>query len=93
MPGIILTVAGWFGISAFRLIAYAAIVATVTGGAIVARQHYINIGWYKHKTQVEKQDGNAVAASKIVEEKATACSEKTGYWDVISQGCKLDDAP
>lgn len=93
MPAVILTIAGWFGISPFRLIAYAVIFVAVTGGALTIRQHYINKGWYAHKAAVEKQDDSAVAASVKVETKTAVCSDTNGYWDVITQGCKLDDAP
>lgn len=93
MPPFILTIAGWFGISVFRLIAYAAIAATVAGGAIVVRQHYINKGYASAISAVKKQDDRAKAAAETVETKAAVCSDTNGYWDVITQGCKLDDAP
>lgn len=91
MPAIILTIAGWFGINPIRLIIYGALAVSVAVGAIAVRQHYINKGWYAHKAAVDKQDGNAVATSAKVEKKTAACSDTNGYWDVLTQGCKLDE--
>ena len=93
MPGIILTIAGWFGISAFRLVAYASIAALVAGGALTIRQHYINKGYASAIAAVKKQDTKAIGAAQAVERKAIICTNENGYWDVITQGCKLEDAP
>lgn len=90
MP-IILTIACWFGISPFRLIAYAVIFFAVTGGALTIRQHYINAGWNKAIVAVKKQDDRAKVAAEKVETKAAVCTDANGYWDIISQGCKLDE--
>jgi hypothetical protein len=90
MPTLILTVAGWFGISPFRLIAYAAIVAAVIVGAITIRQHYINLGYHNAIVAVKKQDDKAKAAAEKVERKANECAADN-YWDVISQSCKGDE--
>ena len=91
MPGIILTIAGWFGINPFRLIAYTAIFIAVAVGAITIRQHYVNLGWHKAIEAVKKQDDRAAAAADKVQEKAAKCDETNGYWDVLTQGCKLED--
>lgn len=91
MPALILTIAGWFGINPIRLIIYAGLALSVAVGAVAIRQHYINKGWYAHKAAVDKQDGNAVAASNKIEKKAAVCSDTNGYWDVITQGCKLNE--
>lgn len=93
MPALILTVAGWFGISPFRLIMYAAIVVAVTTGALAIRHHYVALGYSKAIAAVKKQDDRAKSAAEKVETKAAVCSDTNGYWDVITQGCKLDDAP
>jgi hypothetical protein len=90
MPAIILTIAGWFGISPFRLIAYAAIVAAVIVGAITIRQHYINLGYHNAIVAVKKQDDKAKAAAEKVERKANECTDNS-YWDVIAQSCKGDE--
>lgn len=90
MLAFILTVAGWFGINPFRLIVYAAIAVSVSVGAIAVRQHYINKGYASAIAAVKKQDSRAKAAAEQVETKAAVCSETNGYWDVISQGCKLE---
>lgn len=87
----LLAIANFFGISVFRLVAYSALALAITVGAATLRQHYVNLGWSKHKAAVEKQDARAVAASKKVDEKTDICSEKTGFWDVITQGCKLEE--
>lgn len=90
MP-IILAIANMFGISVFRLVAYAAIFVAVVTGALVIRQHYVDVGWNKHKIAIEKQDQRAVDANKKVQEQTDKCSETNGFWDVVTQGCKLQD--
>ncbi len=91
MP-IVLAVANFFGISVFRLAVYAAVTAAIAAGAVTIRQHYINKGYKSAIEAVKKQDQQAVDAATKVEQKATACTERNGYWDVITQGCKLEDA-
>lgn len=89
----IASIANLLGVSVLRLGIYAGLVALATGGALTIRQHYINLGWDKHKVAVEKQDASASSASKTVDQKVAKCQEGiNGYWDVISQGCKLDEA-
>jgi hypothetical protein len=88
MP-ILLMIANLFGISVFRLIIYAAIFAAVVAGALTIRQHYVNLG-YKHAiAAVKKQDDRAVAAANQVEAKAAKCDATNGFWDVVSQNCRL----
>lgn len=89
MPAFIITVARWFGISPFRLVAYAIIAIAVVAGAATIRQHYINLGWDKAITAVKKQDAKAKAAADEVERKAGACAIDS-YWDVIAATCKGD---
>jgi hypothetical protein len=91
MPTLILTVAGWFGISPLRLIMYAALAIGVVVGAAAIRQHYINVGWAKHQARVEKQDNRAIKASREVQRKADECAGDS-WWDVVTQRCKLEDA-
>lgn len=91
MP-VVLFIANLFGISVFRLAVYAAIFVAVVTGALVVRQHYINKGYHSAIEAVKKQDDKAVAAAVKVEKKAAECTEANGYWDVITQGCKLEDA-
>lgn len=88
----LLAVAEFFGISVFRLVMYATLAAVVTVALVSVRQHYINVGWEKHRVAVEKQDGRAKEASRQVEQKTNECSETNGFWDVITQGCKLEEA-
>lgn len=88
MP-IILAVANFFGISVFRLVAYAVCVVAVVVALLVVRQHYVDLGWRKHAAAVAKQDDRAVEANKRVEEQADKCSDTNGFWDVVTQGCKL----
>jgi hypothetical protein len=90
MP-ILLFLANMFGISIFRLVVYAAIFASVVTGALVIRQHYVNLGYQKALTAVKKQDDRAVAAADQVQQKTKACNDKTGFWDTISQSCVLDE--
>jgi hypothetical protein len=91
MPGIIITIASMLGINPLRLIVYGLVFVGVVTGAVVIRQHYVNVGWAKHKAAVERQDQRAVDASKKVEEQTDACSGKNGFWDVVTQGCKLQE--
>lgn len=92
MPMLIITIAGWFGINPLRLIAYAAVAFAIVVGALTIRQHYVNLGWSKAITAVKKQDDRAVAAAEKVEQKAAVCTDANGYWDVVTQGCKLEEA-
>lgn len=91
MPAI-LFVANLFGISVLRLAIYAACFAAVIGAGITIRQHYVNLGYAKAIAAVKKQDDRAVEAADKVEQKAAACTDTNGFWDVITQGCKLEDS-
>ena len=84
-------IADLLGISVLRLGIYAACVALATGGALTIRQHYINIGWRNHAAAVQKQDNRAIETNKKVEETANKCSETNGFWDVVTQNCKLQE--
>ncbi len=90
MP-IVLMIANMFGISAFRLIAYAVCAVAVVGSLIAVRQHYVNVGWAKHAAAVERQDNRAVETNRRVEEQTSKCSDTNGFWDVVTQGCKLQE--
>ncbi|MBI1202528.1 MAG: hypothetical protein GC182_08460 [Rhodopseudomonas sp.] len=90
---IIRFIADLFGISIFRLVAYAGIAVVVAGGLVVVRQHYINKGYASAIAAVKKQDDRAVSAANKVEQRAADCTARSAYWDVISQGCKLEDEP
>lgn len=81
------------GLSALaaKAIVYAVIAAVAGGVFIGVTNHYVNKGWYKHKAAVEKQDNRAIEASKQVEEKTQKCSEQSGFWDVITKGCMLQE--
>ncbi len=87
----ILAIANFFGISVFRLVAYAVCVIAVVVALGVVRQHYVDVGWRKHAAAVEKQDNRAIEANRRVEEQTNKCSESTGFWDVITNGCKLQE--
>jgi hypothetical protein len=91
MPAL-LFVANLFGISVFRLVVYAVITVSVLVGALTIRQHYINKGYASAIAAVKKQDDKAVAAAVKVEKKAAVCTETNGWWDVVEQKCKLEDA-
>lgn len=85
------SIAGYLGITVLRLGIYAACAALVLGAGITIRQHYINKGWNNALVAVKKQDDRAVAAANKVEQKTIVCSEQNGYWDVITQNCKLEE--
>jgi hypothetical protein len=91
MPAL-LFIANLLGISVSRLVVYAGIALAIVVGALTIRQHYINKGYASAIAAVKKQDDKAVAAANKVEKKAAVCTETSGYWDVISQSCKLEDA-
>lgn len=74
-----------------KAIVYGVITMIIGGTLLTIRQHYVNLGWKQHKVAVERQDNRAVEASKRVEEKTDKCSETNGFWDVITQGCKLQE--
>ena len=76
MPALILTIAGCFGISPLRLIIYAVAVVAVVTGALVVRQHYVNLGYAKAIAAVKKQDDRAVAAADKVQQRADDCAAK-----------------
>lgn len=93
MPIAILTfIANLFGISVLRLAIYAGVVVAVVVAGFTIRQHYINKGYKSAIAAVKKQDDRAVEVASKVEQKATVCTEQSGYWDVITQGCKLEGA-
>ncbi len=87
MP-IVLAIANLFGISVFRLIMYAGIFFAVLAGAIAIRQHYVDLGYHKAIADVKRQDDRAVDAANKVEQRVAQCS---GYWDVITQACILEE--
>jgi hypothetical protein len=92
MPGLLI-IANLFGISVFRLLVYAGIAVAIIVGALAIRQHYINKGYASAIASVKKQDAKAVAVAVKVEKKAAACQDGiNGYWDVITQSCKLESA-
>lgn len=86
------TIAEFFGISVLRLAIYAGCIVLALGGGLAIRQHYINKGYASAIAAVKKQDDRAVAAAQKVERKTAACSDANGYWDVVTQNCKLEDA-
>lgn len=87
----ILFFANLFGISVFRLAIYAACIVAVIAAGLTVRQHYVNLGWKKAITAVRKQDDRAVAAAERVEQKTAKCDASSGYWDVITQNCRLQE--
>lgn len=91
MPAIILTICSFLGINPLRLLIYASLFIAVMGGALWVRHHYVALGYHKAIADVKKQDDRAVAAADRVEQKAAKCDETSGFWDVITQNCKLQD--
>lgn len=76
-----------------EIIMIAALVVAIVIAGFAIRQHYINKGYASAIAAVKKQDDKAVAAAVKVEKKAAACQDGiNGYWDVITQSCKLEDA-
>lgn len=92
MP-ILIWLAGFFGISIFRLVAYAAIAVAVTTGALAIRHHYVALGYEKALEAVAKQNEITKNAADKIGMKADKCAEGiNSYWDVVTQNCKLEDA-
>lgn len=89
----IITLAARLGISALlvRVILYLLLATTLGAGVLAVRQHYVNLGWHKAISAVKKQDDRAVEAADRVQERAAKCDETNGYWDVITQNCKLQE--
>jgi hypothetical protein len=81
------------GLSALaaKAIVYAVIAAIVGGALLGIRQHYVNKGWNKAIAAVKKQDDRAAATADRVDETAKKCDESSGYWDVVTQNCKLGE--
>jgi hypothetical protein len=90
MPAL-LAIANVFGISIFRLLMYAGIIIAIVTGALTIRHHYVKIGYHKAIADVKKQDNIAIDAARKVEQRAAKCDETNGFWDVITQDCKLGD--
>lgn len=90
MP-VILAICSFLGINPLRLAIYVAVFIAIVIGALTIRQHYINIGWRNHAAAVQKQDNRAIETNKKVEETANKCSETNGFWDVVTQNCKLQE--
>lgn len=89
MPAFLLKT--FFGVSVLRLLIYALFGASLVTGVLAVRQHYVNLGWHKAISAVKKQDDRAVEAADRVQERAAKCDETNGYWDVITQNCKLQE--
>ena len=88
MP-IILSICAFLGISPLRLVIYAALFVVVITTGLTIRHHYVALG-YKHAiADVKKQDNIAIDAANKVEQKAAKCDETSGYWDVVTQNCRL----
>ena len=94
MGALIAFLAGRIGLSEFivRILLWTLLILAVGVALLIVRQHLINVGWNAHAAKIQKQDDRAVAASKEVERQTIICSDKNGYWDVITQNCKLEDA-
>ena len=86
---VVLAICSFLGINPLRLFIYAGLFVAVVVGAVAIRQHYVNEGWRKHAAAVEKQDNRAVETNRKVEETAQKCTDTNGFWDVITQDCKL----
>lgn len=91
MPALVF-VANLFGVSVFRLLIYVGLVIAIIAGALTIRQHYINKGYQAALAAVKKQDNIAIDAARKVEKKAAVCTETSGWWDVVEQKCRLEDA-
>lgn len=91
--GFLVTLLVGRGLSALaaKAIIYAVLSMVIGGVLLGIRQHYVNKGWYAHEAAVKKQDGKAINAGKEVERRTDKCTEENGFWDVITQNCKLQE--
>lgn len=91
--GLLITLLMGRGLSllAAKAIVYGVITAIIGGTLLGIRQHYINKGWRSAIEAVKKQDDRAVGAANRVDEKAAECNATNGYWDVVTQNCKLQE--
>jgi len=85
------TVAGFFGISPLRVVIYAICIASSVGGAIVIREHYVNLGYNRAIADVKAKDKKAEDAANAVQQDAEKCTDTNGFWDVVTQNCMLGD--
>lgn len=94
MGFLVTLLAGRVGSLAANAIVYGVVVLIIGGTLLGIRQHYVNEGWRKHAAAVEKQDGRAIETNRRVEATTQKCTDDSGFWDVITQSCKLqDDGP
>ena len=81
------------GLSALaaKAIIYGIITMLVGGTLLGIRQHYVNKGWRNAIAAVKKQDDRASDAARNVEQTTAKCDETNGFWDVITQDCRLQE--
>lgn len=81
------TIAGWFGISIFRLLAYAAVVLAIVIAVASFVKHERDIGRDAERQRIEqaneKEMGQADAGQKDVD----ACERSGRTWDRASGVC------
>lgn len=76
---------------AAKVVVYGALALIVVGVLLGVRQHYIDAGWNKAMVAVKKQNDRAADAADHVQQKTDKCNESNGFWDVITQNCKLGE--
>jgi hypothetical protein len=86
-------VANFLGISPLRLVIYALCAISTLSGLLIVRHHYVELGYNKALSHVAQQDKHAKAAADRVKQAAVKCNETNGFWDVVSQNCRLGDTP
>ena len=80
-----------FGALIANVIVYGVIAVIISGTLLGIRHHYVKLGYDKAIAAVKKQDDRAVAAADKVQKTTDQCTETNGYWDVITQNCKLQE--
>lgn len=76
---------------AAKAIVYGVIAVLIGSTLLGIRQHYINKGWKNAIAAVKKQDDKAVGAANRVEQQTAKCDDTNGFWDVITQDCRLQE--
>lgn len=87
MYGVAFKIASVLGINVFRLAVYASLAASVAGGAVALKYHYINVG---HKQAVDEIAADVKETLHAVQEKAAevdACRSAHRVWSTVDGVC------
>ncbi len=86
MPGIIVTVAAFFGISPLRIIVYGALILSGIIGAIAIHHSIIEKGRALERAVMQARDKAAVGQADKAEADVRRCYEQGGTWRGFNEG-------